>query len=334
MRALLIGALFFSLSLFACSGDFALCKQKFNDAGVAQNGSLAVPIAGSNLLIYTPNTPQADIERANPFLGLYIVKSSDPFPFPFTLTGAKPAKTIAVDGYIALPGKVVEGQKGLNRLGRFEHPLADPALLMDACCALEGVITRRGVIEKSYLEHFLQSKGSTVYGDAGIRIEPDGPGAEVESVDPFFKANPLRPGDRIRAFDGVAVRNGEALMKQILFGAPGSVHTMEVERSGQRLQCSVTLQQRKGGGLVSDTYLERFGLRFDREMRVLKVGSDPAVSGVMPGDRLLQVNTQMVEFDDDVRAALAEQEERASLLFERDGFQFFVDIPFGDSKKF
>lgn len=328
MRAITAALLLAFLPLFACSGDFALCQQKFNDAKVAQPDGLAIPISDARVLISTSETPPPDAEISDPYLGLYVVKTKHPFAFPFILAKENPKKTVAVDATMALPGKIVEPQIGLNRLGRFEHPLNDPSLLTDACCALEGIVTEHGVIEKAYLDHLMQAQGRVVYGDAGIRLDPDRRDAVVESIDPFMGENPFMKGDRIVGFDGIAVKGSATVMERILLAAPGSVHTVDVERGGKRIRCDVTLQERLGGGLKSDTYLERFGFDFDEEMLVRAVSTEASVFGVAPGDRLVQVNTQMVSFGDEVRAAMAEQEERVSLLFERDGFQFFVAIPF------
>ena len=329
MRAAFAAALLLlSTLLYACSGDYSLCKQKFNDASVAQNNGLVIPVEGSRLLIYTPYTPKADVVQSNPFLGLYIVHTTTPFAYPFVLTEGTAKQIVAIDGVIALPGRVLEPQTGLDTLGRFEHPLADAAILTDACCALEGVVTREGVIGKAYIRHFLQSDGEVRYGDAGFRLEASERDVRIESIDPFMAENPFKPGDRITAFDGKGVASSAALMQAVLLSLPGTLHRVALQRDGRSLTLEVALRERFGGGLLSDTYLERAGIRFDREMAVVGVSPEARSLGIAPGDKLLQVNAREVAFDDEVRAALAEQAQKASLLFEREGFQFFVQLPF------
>ncbi|MDX1294719.1 MAG: PDZ domain-containing protein [Sulfurimonadaceae bacterium] len=328
MRAAFLAAVLLPTLLFACSGDFTLCKQKFNDARVAQSGALVIPVSESRLLIYTSKTPKAQIERSNPFLGLYIVKATEPFAYPFAMNRVKPLKTIAIDGVIALPGKVVEGQNGLNRLGRFEHPLADPAIITDACCILEGIITKEGIIEKAYIRHFLESEGAVAYGDAGFRLQEDKKRAIVESTNPFMAGNPFRKGDQIIAYDGEKVKSAAWLMQKILLSSPGSPLAFTYMRQGNKYTTDTVLQERLGGGMLSDTYLEHAGIFFDREMTVTSLDEGRAPMGLAVGDKLLQVNTDMIAFDDEVRMACTKQEEKISLLFERNGFQFFVHIPF------
>lgn len=329
MRAALIAAaLCFSTLIYACSGDFALCKQKFNDASVAQNNGLVIPISDSRLLIYTPYTPKAEMAQANPFLGLYIVHTTTPFAYPFLLTEGKAQQIAAIDGIVAIPGRILEPQVGLNQPGRFEHPLADMAILTDACCALEGIATREGVIDKAYIRHFIRSAGSVRYGDVGFRLEASERKLRIESVDPFMPENPFRPGDRITTFDGVGMGSSAALMQAVLLSEPGTRHSVGVQRGNASLTLEVTLLERFGGGLVSDTFLERAGICFDREMTVVTTSPQARSLGIAVGDKLLQVNAQEVAFDDDVRSALSQQQEKASLLFERDGFQFFVQLPF------
>ncbi len=328
MRAVLLAAFFLPTLLFACSGDYALCKQKFNDALVAQQDGLRIPVNGSRYLIYATTPPSEQVISTNPFLGLYLATTTEPFAFPFTLDDSTTGKLIAVDGVMALPGKIVEKQNGLNRPGRFEHPLSDSALLIDACCNLEGIVTRKGVIDKAFIRHFLESEGRVVYGDAGFRLSDEGKEAVIESIDPFMPDNPFQKGDHIAAFDGTAVRSSSELMQRILFASPGTPHQVELKRAGKTVTVEVTLQERMGGGQLSDTYLERFGCYFDQEMYVIEGGDNANALGVRPGDRLIQVNVTRSDFDDEIRAAMGQQAEKVSLLFERDGFQFFIELPF------
>jgi len=329
VRAAIAAAfVFFPLLAWACSGDFSLCKQKFHDAGVAQADGLAIPVGGSKLLIYTPRPPKADIDVADPFLGLYLVRTSKPFAHPFELGKGTPKTVAAIDAYMALPGKIVEAQTGLNALGRFEHPLADPALLSDACCMLEGIATPSGVIGREYLRHFLEGGKSFGYADAGFRLTESEAGVEIESADPFFPDNPFRAGDRVVRYDGHPVRNAASLLREILFAAAGSSHQVAVLRGGSERTVAVTLQPRFGGGLISDTYLERAGIFFDSELQVLSLNDGSAKLGLAVGDRLVQVNSSDVTFADEVRTALGEKPLGASLLFERGGFQFFLELPF------
>ncbi len=329
MRALL-PALLLLLSpvLFACSNDFSLCKQKFSDAGVASETGLSIPIDGQKRLVVSDTPPAGKIVAADPFLGLYVVADGKPFAFPFSLHGPSGSRVAALDGYMALPGKIRESQQGLNVLGRFEHPLADPALLCDSCCVLKGVATPRGIVERSYIKHLMQAEGNVRYGDAGMRLENDRPGAVVESVDPFFGGAPWRVGDRILAVDGTEVKSGAEVMRSILLSAPGAAHTFTVQRQGSRQKLAVTLQERFGGGLRSDTYLERFGFRFDASLRVTSLTPEAAAGGVAAGDLLVQVDGADVTCDDEVRTAVGMREDAVSLLFERDGFQFFMTLPF------
>lgn len=326
---LFITAFLISLPLFACSGDYKLCKQKFDDAHVAQHdGSLRIPIGHGRDLIYSERPLQIQALTTNAYLGLYLVATSKPFPHPFTLTKERSRKIVALDGVMALPGRIIQMQNGLNELGRFEHPLADAALLTDACCDLEGVATHRGLVDHHYLQHTLKSRGSVVYGDAGIRVVQQGRSLKVESIDPFIGFNPFLLGDEIIAIDGKAPQNLAALMRRISLAAPGTKCQISIKRSGQRHNFDITLQKRYGGGLLSDTYLERLGIFFDRDMNVIALSEDAKGWGIAVGDKLLQVNTEIVSFDDEVRRALGMQEEKASLLVERDGFQFFVQLPF------
>ena len=62
----------------------------------------------------------------------------------------------SVDEKIAIEGKVVKKQIGLNSFATFSEPLSAPALLLNSCCTLEGIVTSEGIIEKEYVERFLK----------------------------------------------------------------------------------------------------------------------------------------------------------------------------------
>ena len=54
----------------------------------------------------------------------------------------------------------------------------------------------------------------------------------------------------------------------ILFSLPGSEHKVTVRRDGKELVLDVRIAERLGGGLLSDTFLERLGLYLDRQLFV------------------------------------------------------------------
>jgi len=222
---------------------------------------------------------------------------------------------------------IVQRQLGLNSFAKLRQPLIVPSLLTTACCSLSGVVSSRGVIEKEYLAHFMASKEQrVVYGDIGIRLQQHKKSAVVSAKDPFFEKNPLQKGDRIVAFDGKKVYSAAALMRSILFSKIGSKHTLLYEREGKKKKTTIIVQKRYGGGYVSDTFLEKKGLYFDAKLHLTKISGAFSNYGLKVGDRLIQVNKKAVKSQKELRNYIEKHHNIASLLFERNGFEFFVNI--------
>jgi hypothetical protein len=317
MRSL-FSLLFFTVSLFSCDADFQLCKQKFIDVHALDGNELRIPVTKTTDLLYAPVAPSNGILKANPLMGLYLVKREEPFEHPYIITPSQPQRVAAVDNFMALPGRMVRNQSGLNHFAQFDQPLSAPCVLNDPCCTLEGIVTHYGIIDKSYLRHFIATD-PFVYGDIGIRLMEREGKVYVKNIDPFMNELPFRQGDRLVAFDGKRVSDMKSLEKKILFSNQGETYTAEVKRDGKLLKVTGRVYKRYGGGFVSDTYLERYGIFFDRDLAIAEANGD-----LRSGDRLIRVNSRVVASADDVRQYMAAGDGSAVLLFERDGFQFFV----------
>lgn len=61
-------------------------------------------------------------------------------------------------------------------------------MLLNSCCAIEGIVTERGIIEKEYIDRFLKVK-KVSYGDFGVRVKDVGSDVVVFSSNPFIEGN-------------------------------------------------------------------------------------------------------------------------------------------------
>ena len=86
------------------------------------------------------------------------------------------------------------------------------------------------------------------------------------------------------------------------------------------------IHKRYGGGYISDTFLEKKGIFFDKDLKIIKLKGMYKSYGFKLGDKLLKVNGTFVNSYTEVRKNISNFDEKASLLFQRDGFQFFVSI--------
>ena len=324
LRLLLLSALTF-YNLFACSGGYSSCVQKVRDAHALQNNTLFIPINSKYRLVQSTSKPHADIVKHDPFLGLFLVKDENPFAYPFIINTKIKSPLAMVDDTKSCAATIVQKQVGLNTFAKLRQPLITPSILTTSCCSLAGIVTEKGAIEEPYLTHFLASKEGK-YADMGVRLKQHKKRVVVSAKDPFFANNPLKKGDLIVAMDGKKVYSAALLMQRILFAKVGSKHTVIYERGQKKQKASITLQKRYGGGYVSDTFLEKKGLFFDENLHLTKIGGAFRGYGLKVGDRLIQVNKKAVKSQKELRNYIEKHHNIASLLFERNGFEFFVNI--------
>ncbi|WP_152183712.1 DUF7488 domain-containing protein [Sulfurimonas indica] len=323
-RLFVLASLLF-INLYACKGGYAACVAKVKDSHAIQNNTLQIPLKKSTRLLYTHSKPDAKILKYDPFLSLYLIEDPKPFAYPFDINMRLQLGTAMVTDKSSREGKFIENQIGLNTLARYSEPLLIPSLLTSSCCSLEGVVTSRDIIQKEYLKHFIDAKKSE-YGDIGIRVKNEKGSVIVTASDPFFEHNPFQVGDCIVVFDGRKVKAASTLMRMILFSKRGVKHKVKVKRGNQYLTYIVTTKKRYGGGELSDTFLESRGLYFDRALRLISIEKKFKGYGIKKGDRLIQINGVKIKSQKELREYLQKAKDYSSLLFERNGFQFFVNI--------
>jgi hypothetical protein len=322
-RLFLLSTLFF-INLYACKGGYTSCVAKVKDSHAVINSTLSIPILHNQRLIYSLQKPDAKILKYDPFLSLYLIKDAKPFAYPFDINMRLQLGTAMVNSKRSCEGKFLINQVGLNHLATYSEPLIIPSLLTSSCCSLEGIVTPHGIIQKEYLKHFVTTK-SIDYGDIGVRLQ-NKQGVVVSASDPFFKKNPFKRGDYIVSFDGKSVTAASVVMRKILFSKIGTQHNVKVKRASKYLTLRVVTQKRYGGGALSDTFLESQGLYFDTSLHLLKIEKRFKQYGLQKGDRLIQVNGMLVKNQKALRLYLQMHKDYSSLLFERNGFQFFVNI--------
>ncbi len=328
LRVFLILNLLF-LNSYACRGGYDSCKRKIIDSQTIQNQNLIIPISKKQRLIFAKDIAilkkYNKILKQDLFLGLYLVEDKKSFRYPFRLNRHPSLGVALVDKKISLEGKIKKKQVGLNSLATFSEAPFTPSLLLTSCCSLEGIVTPRGIIEKEYIDRFINSKELT-YGDIGIRVKDENGIIRVMASDPFMKNNPFKKGDYILEYEGKKVKESATLMRKILFSKPGSSHKVKIKRDNQLLNVEVVTVKRFGGGYLSDTFLEQKGIYFDKRLHITKIGKNFKNYGLLVGDKLLQVNGVKVQNQQELQEYIADFKDFSSLLFERRRFQFFVQI--------
>ena len=313
------------LNLYACKGGYDSCKQKIIDSNTIVNQNLFIPIENKKKIVFSKQRPNAKIIKHDPFLSLYLVESKKRFKYPFRINTQPLLGIAAVNDKMSLEGKIVKNQVGLNLFAKFNEPLFLPSILTNSCCALEGIVTKKGIIQKEYIKRFLYTK-NTAYSDIGIRVKNSKGLVLVSASDPFMKVNPFKKGDRILELDGKKITRASSFMRSILFAKIGSVKTVKIKRGSKTLTFRVKSQKRYGGGFISDTFLEQKGIYFNEAMNITRIEKKFKNYGLHVGDKLIQVNGKRVKNQQELMEYIADFKDYSSLLFERDGFQFFIHV--------
>ena len=123
-------------------------KLKINDSEAIKYQTLQIPVPNNQRLIYSKNIPNGKIIKHDPFLSLYLVKDREKFKHPFKINNHLSLGVASVNKKKAIEGKVVKKQVGLNSFATFSEKVYAPALLLNSCCALEGIVSPDGIIQK------------------------------------------------------------------------------------------------------------------------------------------------------------------------------------------
>lgn len=315
----------FLLNLFACKGGYDSCKAKLIDSNSVVGQTLQIPISNYKRLVYSKVKPKGKILKQDIYLNLYVVKTDKYFKFPFRINNFLSLGVASVTTKKSIEVKVIKPQIGLNHFAKFREKVSTPSLLTNSCCALEGIITGRGIIQKDYIERFLKTN-DTRYSDIGIRLYNTNAKVKIKRVNPFIKNNPFKNDDIILSFDGKKVTSSSSLMKKILFSKVGSKHKVKVKRGSKTITIETTTYERIGGGYKSDTFLESKGLYLDKNLVIFKLNGLFKKYGLKVGDKLLKVNNHPIPNIEELGVYLKAFNEKSCILFERDGFQFFINI--------
>ncbi len=216
--------------------------------------------------------------------------------------------------------------------GKLKGTIRKEGALFGECCKLAGLVRNDGGWYDTEAIRRLM-RGDTYHGDVGVRWRESEGGWVVESVDPWAEV-PLKRGDRLVSVEDKKgdLRKGSwhDFWRATDRCSEGKHLTVTVRRAGEKKVHALACFPRYGGGEISDTFLERFGLRFDSSLNVIALEKESSArrKGLRVGDRLMMVEKYRVENPTQVRLALTRITEEGRkprrMLWEREGFQFFL----------
>ena len=308
-----------SVLLFACDAGFQSCLKKSEALHVVSTSRLSIPLQEDKTLVYS-DTPVQNALKSDPFLHLYLIETKKKIRHPFKINRYLPNKELASISREIICGKIVQKQEGLDRLARFSKRIFIPSIILNGCCELVAIGTSRGIVQKSYIEHFVQNGAR--YGDLGVRIKRCRNGFVVASVDPFVKT-PFKVGDRLLALNTKMPKDLSQLKQAILFASPGSICRVKLLRCKRKLSFNAKVYPRKGGGYLSDTFLERLGVYVDEKLRVKR----SVFAKIHKNDRIKVIDGHRVYTQKDVRHWLSKLKGEHFLIgLERKGLDIFIPL--------
>jgi serine protease Do len=229
---------------------------------------------------------------------------------------------------------------------------ATAALAAEAAREIAEELATSGTVARGYLGVQVQPVTADIAEALGLERPEGAMVAEVQPDTPAAEAD-LRSGDVILALDGEAVSGPEALSSLVASREPGDSVQLEVWRSEEALDLTVTLAARLGSEApdasdvlaegvavpelgvtlhpITPDLRETWGLTDAVEGVVVLEVNDPSQTKIQEADVIVSVQRSEVETVEDVREAVdaATTEGRSSVLvlIDRAGTRTFVAIP-------
>lgn len=347
---MLVIALILSLCSHALAYDYSHCVKYFKAASTPVDSSYAISLkvgTTQHHILYAKTPPKnVKILKADPFVGLYLLalpetkQSYELLPLDKRTLNDKKLAIISANHAPSI-GHITKRQNGFIDYAGFSNKTSQNGVLGNICYQIYGLgVGNNGFIEKKYIDRFLHQK-SAYYGDLGIRFYSQKP--IVSFIDPFFPNNPFQPQDEILSINGTKVSNSgqiEWIMSNLKKDSQAKVL---IKRNGKTMTLLVKVNQRYGGFLLRETFLERFGITLNDEMIIQS--TNPAIAGrfsqLRVNDKILFINKNPIitQSTDTThkrferlkmllsQAAFNEEfDGKIQLLILRDGLEIFIKI--------
>lgn len=312
--------------------DFSQCHKKNSKAFVYFGDTRAVAVSKNLAVAYSQTTPKVPFIKFDPFLNLYLFKSSKTLnPVKLRSTHIlKLGEWIAgMDDTSLYAGNFAKSGDLLDSFYLQNAQLEENSIISCLCCEVYGLgIGGGSFIGSEYIKRFMNTK-DIYYGDIGARFEKKGKDFVVKQIDPLQNKQSLKVADKILKINNKKVNSLKQLNQTILFTKPKAVISLEIQRGNKTLKKKMRVVSRNGGGYLSDSFLEKKGIFFDKEMKIQRINkkSFGELSGLKVGDKLIQIDHKKIKNQNDLKNYLSNTKNKeVQLLFDRKDFQFFVKL--------
>ena len=315
-----------ALSLFAWAGDFSKAQDNYTKSRTAINGIEAFKTDHGWLAFSPTPIDNSLVVRSNPNLGLYLLKSNKEAP-SLSILNKTPKEVASFKASSFSKNRILDEQYGMDDLAQLKIPAPVGSMILGHCGTLRGFVAQNGVVTSRYINDFIFKKDN--YTTLGFRLKASKEGMKVESVNPFFSYNPFKIDDVIIYHDAKK-ESMYALTDSILRSKVGTKHYFLVKRGKSFKHLEVIAKKRYGGGVFGDTFLEYFGLNFDKNLGFIQASKNSQASKLLlrKGDKLIAINGVNIVDNRALRIYLSTVDigKPLRLLMQRSGLQFFITV--------
>lgn len=322
--------------------DYTHCKNYYLNASVPVGNTRAIALKHKGkkvYLLHSKTRPNAKIIKADPFVGLYLIEST-PSKLSYNLLALdsrtlKDPNLATISAKEVKKGKITARQNGYLNYAKFSSPLAQNSVIGNICYQIYGIgIGGNNFLEKKYIDRFL-NVGAT-YSDIGVRFDMNVKKPLVYLIDPFFPDNPFVVGDEILSVNGKKVGTVLDAIWAITNLPLNKSAKITIKRDGKAHTLSLRPDKMYGGLLLSDTFLERFGVAFGDNLEVLSLNESGhlRLRFLKEGDKIVWINKKEATINN-IKELLSnsqseqEQEQyegKIQLLIHRGEAEFFIKI--------
>ncbi|WP_082942389.1 MULTISPECIES: DUF7488 domain-containing protein [unclassified Helicobacter] len=276
-----------------------------------------IEYGGKPHLVAFSTTPlkSSKIIKKDSFIGLYLFEGKTPMSYRLKPLDsyAHTLPLAAINAQKAVPGKVLNFERGVFDLGKFSAPLPEGAVISTICYQIYGFSAHgQYFVPKILIDRFLSAKGG-IYGDIGVRVSENTQagantnsansvprGVIVEQVDLFFPKNVFLPKDRILRINQEPINSMADFEWKVANLTPGKTAKVAIMRGNKILELQTQIDRRYGGGLLSDSFFERYGVVLDKNL-VIKGIQKPLpyeLSQLSVGDKFIWIDKTPVRSND------------------------------------
>ena len=313
--------------------DFKQCYNKNLKSFVYFGNIRAVAVTKHLAVAYSKTKPKVEFVKHDPFLNLYLFyskKSLNPVRLKSTYSLKVGEWVAGMDDNSLYVGNFATTDDMLDSIYLQNANLKENSIISCLCCEVYGLGIGDGkFIGSEFIKRFLNTKDNVYYGDIGVRFVKRGTEFFVDKINPFYKNQPLKVGDKIISVNDKKIYSLKQLKRVILFSKPNSKLKIKLLRGNALFMVDVKVFQKISGGALGDSFLEKKGFYFDENLKIkmIKKGSFASKSGLKVGDKLLMVNKLKMKNNMDLKEYLTNTKDKElELLFDRNDFQFFINL--------